>query len=90
MPPSIIAVIFGALALVAGWAIRNDLSTGESGDSLYRFNLAENPVGYSLMILSKAAVVVFGVAEILHAFGMIGDPVHIIETGLPFLVQKQS
>ncbi len=89
MPPSIVAVIFGALALVVGWAIRKDLSTGVSGDSPYRSNVAENPVGYSLMILTKAAVVVFGVAEILHAFGMIEDPIRIIQAAFLF-VQKRS
>ncbi|MFL1874995.1 hypothetical protein ACIKT0_07225 [Hansschlegelia beijingensis] len=68
------AVIFGALGVVAALAIRRDLRTGVSGDGLYRFGLDEHPLGYAVLIAGKAFVAAYGLAAVLHALGLVGDP----------------
>ena len=72
------AAIFGLLGAVAAWAIWRDLETGVSWDSLYRFRADTNPLGFGAVIAGKVFVMGFGIAEILHAFGLIGDPMLVL------------
>ena len=69
-----IALIFGGLAVVAGWAIYRDLKVGISGDGMYRFREDGNQVGYAALIGGKIFVLAFGVAEILFTIGLGDDP----------------
>jgi len=45
----------------------------------------DNPVGFCLIVAMKGALVGCAIAEILHAFGLAGDPVAQIQQALPFL-----
>jgi hypothetical protein len=74
MPPWFIALIFTLLGIIAAGAIRNSLSSGIAGNGLYRFDVNTNPLGFAAIIAGKAFVMVFAIAEILHAFGVTGDP----------------
>ena len=69
MPPIVMVLVFGALALVAIWAIRRDLRTGISGDSIYRFRADTNPFWFTFMIAAKLAAVLLCAAIILEALG---------------------
>jgi len=69
MPPIVMVLVFGALALVAIWAIGRDLRSGISGDSLYRFRADTNPFWFAFMIAAKMAAVLLCAAIILDALG---------------------
>ena len=45
MPPIVMVLVFGTIGLIAIWAIRRDLRTGDSNDSMYRFRADTNPFG---------------------------------------------
>lgn len=88
MPPYVIALIFGALGLAAAWGIQRDLVTGVSNDEWRRYSLGQNPFAYMLAVFAKIFVLFFCAGEVLHAFGLVGDPVVAIRTALPFLPRK--
>jgi hypothetical protein len=44
-----------------------------------------NPVGFCLIISMKAGFVGVAIAEILYAFGLVGDPFAHTKHALPFL-----
>jgi hypothetical protein len=69
-----IAVIFGLLAAAAAYGIRQALVTGVAGDGLYNFDRDESPLGFAAVMAGKFFVLGFGIAEILHALGLCGDP----------------
>lgn len=77
MPPIVMVLVFGALALVAIWAIRRDLRSGISGDSIYRFRADTNAFWFGFMIAAKMAAVLLCVAIILEALGF-PDPMSMI------------
>jgi hypothetical protein len=74
MSPTGIAVIFGLLAGAAAYGIRQALVTGVAGDGLYNFDRDESPLGFAAVMLGKMFVLGFGIAEILHALNLCGDP----------------
>ena len=74
MSPAFLAAIFGLLAVVASWSIMHDLATGVAQDELYRFGANSNPIGFLAIIAGRVFVVGFGIAMILFACGLIGDP----------------
>jgi hypothetical protein len=84
MPPYVMALVFGALGLIAAWAIRRDLRSGWLMDGIYTVRRDDNPLWFAGMIVFKVGVVCFGVAEILFACGLIGDPFLAIKAALPF------
>jgi hypothetical protein len=67
MPPGVMVLVFGALAVVAIWAIRRDLRTGVSGDSIYRVRADTNPFWFAFMIVPKISGVLLCAAIILDA-----------------------
>lgn len=86
MPPLVMALIFGGLALLAGWSIRHDFVTGVASDDLYRFGSDDNPLGFAAIVAGKVFIIGFGAAEVLFACGLIGDPVLALRSALPFLM----
>ena len=74
MSPTGIAVIFGILAAAAGYGLWRDVKTGVARDEIYSFRRDENPVGFMATMAGKLFVMAFGVAEILHAMNLCGDP----------------
>ena len=45
-----------------------------TSDEIYAFREDENPAGFMAVTAGKMFVLVFGIAEVLHAFGLCGDP----------------
>jgi hypothetical protein len=74
MSPTGIAIVFGLLAAAAAYGIRQALITGVAGDGLYRFQRDESPLGFAAVMAGKLFVLGFGIAEILHALNLCGDP----------------
>jgi hypothetical protein len=52
-----------------------DLATGESEGEVYRYRIDTNPIGFILIVGGKVFGIVFFIAIILHAFGLVGDPI---------------
>ena len=91
MPSVVMTLVFGFLGLMAAWGIYNALKTGTTSSmGGWSFRRDDDPVGFSLMIFVKACFVVFGLAEILFALGLAGDPFKAIQDALPFLTGHQS
>jgi hypothetical protein len=74
-----IAAIFGPLMILAAWGIKRDLATGVARDELYSFRADRNPLGFLVVISGKIFIIGFGAAVILHAFGLMGDPVEALQ-----------
>ena len=82
MPPAISAVIFSFIAAVAAWSILRDLAAGMAQDDLYRFEADANPIGFLAVIGGKVFAIGFGVAMILYACGLAGDPLKALRSFL--------
>ena len=74
MSPAGMAVIFGILAAAAGYGLWRDMKSGVARDEIYSFERDKSPVGFMATMAGKLFVVVFGLAEILHAMNLCGDP----------------
>jgi hypothetical protein len=68
------AIIFGILGAAAAYGLWRGHKTGVAGDGLYSFDQDENPIGYAAVMAGKLFVLGFGIAEILHALNLCGDP----------------
>lgn len=80
MSPAFMAALFGLLAAIAAWSIMRDLAAGVARDELYSFAVSRNPIGFLAVIGGKAFVVGFGIAMILYACGLVGDPMKPLRT----------
>jgi hypothetical protein len=78
MRPTVIALVFGVLAACAVYGLHRGLVTGVAGDGMYQFDRDESPLGYALMIAGKLTVLVFCLAEILHAMNLCDDPMALL------------
>jgi hypothetical protein len=85
MPPAFIATVFGVLGLCAIWGIRQNITSGTVSSRGWTCTIDDNPVGFCLIISMKAGFVGLAIAEILYAFGLVGDPFALIKHALPFL-----
>ena len=85
MPPAVIATVFAILGLAGLWGIQRNISSGTASSRGWACTLDHNPIGFCLMVCGKALCVGFSIAEILHAFGWVGDPVANLKQLLPFL-----
>jgi hypothetical protein len=85
MPPAFTATVFGILGLIAVWAIRNNIRSGTASSRGWTCTIDDNPIGFCLIVSGKAVIVGLSIAEILHAFGLVGDPIATIKHALPFL-----
>lgn len=85
MPPAFNAAIFGILGLIAAWAIRNNIRSGTASSHGWTCTIDDNPFGFCLIVSMKAVFAGFAIAEILHAFGLVGDPFAYIKHAMPFL-----
>jgi hypothetical protein len=82
MPPWIMALIFGSLALFAGWALVRDIRSGQSGDDIWRFNVDSNPAGYALLLAGKVFVLAYGIATVTWALGLNDNPFLMLKAAL--------
>jgi hypothetical protein len=85
MSPTFIAAVFGLLGLAAIYGIRKNIISGKATSRGWTCTIDDNPVGFCLIVAMKGALVGFAAAEILHAFGLVGDPLARIQHALPFL-----
>jgi hypothetical protein len=85
MPPAYQAIIFGILGLCAIWGIQKNISSGAATSRGWTSTIDDNPVGFCLIVCGRAVCLGFSIAVILHAFGLVGDPVANIKHALPFL-----
>lgn len=69
MPPIVMVLVFGALGVVALWAIGRDLKSGLTGDSMYRFQADRSPFWFAFVIVAKIAAVLLCAAIVLEALG---------------------
>ena len=74
MSPVVKPLIFGLLALAAAYGLWRSFTTGVASDEIYTFREDENPAGFMAATAGKMFVLAFGIAEVLHAFGLCGDP----------------
>ena len=85
MSPTFIAAVFGVLGLAAIYGIRKNIISGKATSRGWTCTIDDNPVGFCLIVAMKGALVGFAAAEILHAFGLVGDLLARIQHALPFL-----
>ena len=85
MPPPFVATIFGILGLIALRAIRNNIRSGTATSRGWTCTIYANPIRFCLIVSTRAAFVGLAFAEILHAFGLVGDPIANLKHALPFL-----
>ena len=75
MPPFVMALVFAPVGACALYALRQDLVAGFACHRNHRFTRQDSPLGYWLILAGKAWILVFCMAEILHAMNLCGDPV---------------
>jgi hypothetical protein len=76
------------LGLYSLWGLLNELRTGVAWNRGGNIDVRENPGGFYLLAFIKVAFICFATAVVLHAFGLIGDPVAWMRHYLPFLVPR--
>jgi hypothetical protein len=81
--PWIVALVMGSLAVLAAVAVARDLRTGVASSFVRQYHVDGDPVGYTLCILGEVGIVVLGAAMVLHAFGIVGNPIAAIDAILP-------
>jgi hypothetical protein len=75
--------------LIALWSVASDLRTGKAATSkAWTVDFAHNRIGFCLLVAFKIAFVAFAAAMLLHAFGMVGDPVAALKQAAPFLTPR--
>ena len=78
MKPTVTVLLFGFLAACAVYGLHRGSVTGVAGDSMYRFDREESPLGYTMVMAGKVAVLIFCLAEILHVMNLCDDPVALL------------
>jgi hypothetical protein len=77
--------VFGFLASARSGASGKISHQARSQSRGWTCAIDDNPVGFCLIISMKAGFVGLAIAEILYAFGLVGDPFALIKHALPFL-----
>ena len=83
MRPGYIALIFWGLSAFAVFGILKSLRTGVA-TSVFTYREDQNPGRFMMIILGRMFVIVFAIAETLHAFGLTGDPIAALRSIMPF------
>ena len=83
----ITATVMGCFAVLSAVGVVRSLRDGIARSFVREYYVDENPVGYSLCILSEIGIVVLGAATILYALGLIGNPFDTINAVLPPLLR---
>ena len=88
MLPTLVTLFFAALGFASLWSLMKDLGAGSTTNRGITFTARENPGGFYLTMFCKAGFVSFAIAVVLHALGLIGDPVVWMHANLPFLMPR--
>jgi len=78
MKPIVVFLLFGFLAACAGYGLHRGSVTGVAGDGMYQFDREESPLGYTMVMAGKLTVLIFCLAEILHAMNLCDDPMALL------------
>ncbi len=92
MPLTLGTAVFAIAGLIALWSVANDIGSGKAATTkpAWTIDRDENPGGFWFTVLCKAAFVGFAIAVLLHALGLIGDPVVWIQQTFPFFARRSS
>jgi hypothetical protein len=88
--PWIAATVLGLFAALVAWRLPRSLREGVASSFVREYHVDENPIGYSLCILSDMGIIVLGTAVVLHAFGILGEPFAAIDALLPPFLRCQG
>lgn len=89
MPLTLNLVAIEIAGLIALWSVVNDLRTRKAATSkAWTVDFAHNRIGFCLLVAFKIAFVAFAGAMLLHALGLIGDPVAALKQALPFFGRR--
>jgi hypothetical protein len=89
MSNAVIAGFFLCTGLYSLASLVGDLRTGVAASRNRSLDAREYPGWFYLLVSTKAAFVGFTCAVVLHAFGLIGDPLVWMRQTLPFLMPPQ-
>jgi hypothetical protein len=74
---------FRVIGLMAIWGIQRNISSGSATSHGWTCTIDDNPIGFCLIVSVKVFAIGVAIAEILHAFGLAGDPMVRIKQMLP-------
>ena len=83
MHPWIAAGVLGCFAVLAACSLARALREGVASSFVREYHMSEDPVGYALCVLGELGIVVLGIATVLYAFGIVGNPFAAIDAMLP-------
>jgi hypothetical protein len=89
MSDTVIAGFFLFMGLYSLASLLSDLKTGVAAGRNRNVDVREYPGWFYLLVLTKTAFAGFAFAVVLHAFGLIGDPMVWTRQTLPFLMPRQ-
>jgi hypothetical protein len=90
VPPWVTATVIGFFGVLAAWRLACDLRRGVSSSEVREYRVGENPTGYWVSIGGLMFIVFLGAAEVLHAFGLMGEPIATINAMLPLFAMVSS
>jgi hypothetical protein len=89
MSDTVVAGFFLFMGLYSLASLASDLRTGVAAGRNRSVDVHEYPGWFYLLVLTKTAFAGFAFAVVLHAFGLIGDPMVWMRQTLPFLLPPQ-
>jgi hypothetical protein len=89
LPLTLNLVAIEIAGLIALWSIANDLRSRKAATSkAWTVDFAHNRIGFCLLVAFKIAFIAFAAAMLLHALGLIGEPVAALKQALPFFGRR--
>jgi hypothetical protein len=83
MNPWFAAAILGCLGVLATFSVVRGLREGVARSFVREYRIEENPISYTICLLGDVGMIAFGVASVLYALGIIGNPAGAISAILP-------
>jgi hypothetical protein len=89
LSPTLNLVAIEIAGLIALWSVASDLRTRKAATSkAWTVDFAHNRIGFCLLVAFKVAFVAFAAAMLLHALGLIGNPVAALKQAMPFFGRR--
>jgi hypothetical protein len=89
MSDTVVAGFFLFMGLFSLASLVSDLRTGVAAGRNRNVDVREYPGWFYLLVFTKTAFAGFAFAVVLHAFGLISDPMVWMQQALPFLMPRQ-